>query len=430
MLELERIMAAEVATPRTPAPAPAPRPAPSAPAALRAPEPRVPPPRRAPIREEPDENTLRVVPFDELEPSDNRLRRRRPAGAARGYSESANTEAPPLPQRTTIGKDASFLSLLSTKRFEAWKGRSADHPQEHDVERVWEPEVEPVRRVPPSAAPARSLPPAPAAARPAPAVARAATPNSSARTGTTTAGRGHIAESLPGRWLRGEHGPCFAAFEAVAHNSMFGAVEVGEARGLGAAHFRALDRGGELTSLDGAVFLDLETTGTDPTSDIPFVIGLGQPGRDSFDVEQLAVHHPGEELAALGALVQRLKDVQALVTYNGQRFDLRFLRTRFAKYGLDPTPLDRMHFDLYLMARKAWGRTQPRYRLVDLEQNVLGYSRVDDVPGAEAPLRYAQFRRTGDVTPILPIFEHNRHDIVAMFPLLGRIARQMSQENE
>lgn len=454
--ELERIIAADTAR----AAVVAPRTADSAPSS-RAAEPVVAPPSRAPSAaaeaeavgngaSRPSSSRVarasttaddgpRFVPLDELDPSDNRLRRRKSEPTA---SRREPIEA--LPERTTIGKDASFLSLVSSRRFDAWKQRQAgsldvgEPPAPRSIEYVADREPpssqarSPLVRTTPRSSDRRGLPrplsePSAVAHATAPSVA-VDSPPSRVASGPTEARSGpavHLAQALDGRWICGAHGPCFAAFERVDSASLFGSVRVGEPFDLPASTWHHL--GGEsLSRLEDLVFLDLETTGTEPSRDLAFVIGVGRASREGFEVEQIAVHHPGEEVAALGALLERLRGVRGVVTFNGQRFDMRFLRTRFARHGLDVAPLELAHFDLYLLARKAWGRQQPRYRLIDLEQNVLGFGRVDDVPGAEAPRRYARYRQSGDISLIVPVFEHNRHDIVAMFPLLGRIASQMA----
>jgi hypothetical protein len=52
--------------------------------------------------------------------------------------------------------------------------------------------------------------------------------------------------------------------------------------------------------------------------------------------------------------------------------------------------------------------------LSSLEQSVLGFHRLNDVPGFEIPARYFHFVRTGDASVIEGVLEHNRHDLVSL----------------
>jgi hypothetical protein len=67
-------------------------------------------------------------------------------------------------------------------------------------------------------------------------------------------------------------------------------------------------------------------------------------------------------------------------------------------------------------ARRLWSRREddPSCSLTALERSVLGFHRVNDVPGFEIPVRYFQFLRTGDPSLLAGVLEHNRLDLISL----------------
>ncbi len=58
-----------------------------------------------------------------------------------------------------------------------------------------------------------------------------------------------------------------------------------------------------------------------------------------------------------------------------------------------------------------------------LERVLFGVQRTSDVPGSEIPGRYFTFLRTGDASPLEPVLEHNRLDLVSLAVLTARALR-------
>jgi uncharacterized protein YprB with RNaseH-like and TPR domain len=172
-----------------------------------------------------------------------------------------------------------------------------------------------------------------------------------------------------------------------------------------------------------ALYLDTETTGLHGgTGTVAFLVGLaywdpdGHPG--GLTVEQLLVRNLGEEEPMLAHVRDRIARASMLVTFNGKSFDMPLLRTRFVMARLDP-PAEPPHLDLVHVARRLHRRRGVECRLVAIERDVLGFERVDDVPGGEVSARYLHFLRTGEASALLGVVEHNAWDVVAMASLVG-----------
>src|SRR5678816_4547636 len=173
-----------------------------------------------------------------------------------------------------------------------------------------------------------------------------------------------------------------------------------------------------LSNIDAsrALFLDTETTGlAGGTGTVAFLVGLAAFDEHGLFVEQLLVRNLGEEAPMLSHVHKRICDSSMLVTFNGKAFDMPLLRTRFAMARLDSPP-DRPHLDLLHVARRVHRK---KSKLTMLEENVLGYVRVDDVPSGEVSARYLHFLRTGYETSLLGVCEHNVQDVISMTALMG-----------
>lgn len=175
------------------------------------------------------------------------------------------------------------------------------------------------------------------------------------------------------------------------------------------------------------VYLDTETTGlAGGTGTFVFLVGVGRHDADGFEVRQYLLPAPQYELGYLRAVHASLARASFLVSYNGASFDLPLLRTRFALHGMDDPTEGVPHLDLLPLARRLWRERLPDCRLGTVEREVLGAVRSErDVPGAEVPMRYLAFLRSGDAGGLRGVLEHNRTDIVALSALRGWIEARL-----
>ncbi|HVP90750.1 MAG TPA: ribonuclease H-like domain-containing protein [Terriglobales bacterium] len=176
------------------------------------------------------------------------------------------------------------------------------------------------------------------------------------------------------------------------------------------AAFEGLDLG-------SAVFLDLETTGlAGGTGTVPFLVGLGYYRGDRFKVSQFFLSEMAEEGRLVREVAQFFTDMEfkSVVTYNGKAFDVPLLETRFALHRTPFLIRDLPHLDFLFSARQLWKHKYDSCRLFNLAQEVVQAERAEDIPGAEIPLRYFQYIRSGDFSLIEPVLYHNQEDILSL----------------
>jgi uncharacterized protein YprB with RNaseH-like and TPR domain len=166
------------------------------------------------------------------------------------------------------------------------------------------------------------------------------------------------------------------------------------------------------------VFLDIETLGI--FSRPVVLIGLATESGGSLEISQFLLRRIDEELPALLAASAHLHQDAVIVSYNGKSFDIPHLQSRYAFYG-EPASITHIHLDLLHTARRKYRTSVRDCRLATVEEEILGISRCDDVPGGMVPEFYETYLRTGNPGPLLPIVAHNRQDLVSLAHLFCRL---------
>lgn len=172
--------------------------------------------------------------------------------------------------------------------------------------------------------------------------------------------------------------------------------------------------------LERVIFLDLETCGL---ADCPlFLVGLACCEKGELRLELLLARRPAEEAAVIAEAAARLAEAEAVVTFNGAKFDLPFLHQRARHHGVKlRTP--RTHLDLYPLAKERFGKRYGDCRLQTLEQRVCGRRRsTEEIASARIPGVYDRFCRSGDGELMRPILYHNAIDLITLADLLARLA--------
>jgi len=167
-------------------------------------------------------------------------------------------------------------------------------------------------------------------------------------------------------------------------------------------------------------WLDTETTGlAGGTGTYIFLIGVASVDDGGISLTQYFLRDLAAEPEMLDDVRKHLHCFDALVTFNGTRFDLPLLQTRFLLCRLRADLEITQHLDVMGLARRLWHRRLGGYSMALLEQTILKVERAADVPGWMIPSLYVQFLHTGDADLLEPVFAHNAHDILSLVALHG-----------
>ncbi|MBI3871748.1 MAG: ribonuclease H-like domain-containing protein [candidate division Zixibacteria bacterium] len=169
-------------------------------------------------------------------------------------------------------------------------------------------------------------------------------------------------------------------------------------------------------ALRDCLFVDCETTGlSGGAGTVAFLIAVGQFDGECFWVDQYFLPDLGDEASVLHRLSRRFASAAALVTYNGGAFDLPLLEGRFRFWRLEPSFRDLPHLDLLWPTRALFRHRLESCSLGQVEEQLLKFARVEDLPGAEIPQVYFQYLHEGHSPRLHAVFEHNRLDVVSLF---------------
>lgn len=228
-----------------------------------------------------------------------------------------------------------------------------------------------------------------------------------------------VEEFLPGEEIETAYGRHFETEKMWEHHRHHGSADIGQ---LASLPHDLLSTIAEMpsTSPENWAFLDTETTGLcGSIGTCAFLVGVGCITKEGFRVRQFFMRGYREEASLLDSLARYLKNFQVLITYNGAAFDQPLLESRY-RLNRAPSPFGRLpHLDLLHGARRLWKLRFESCRLVDLENQVLGFERQGDIPGAMIPYVYFEYLRTKWIERLVPVFHHNQLDILTLACLTG-----------
>lgn len=164
--------------------------------------------------------------------------------------------------------------------------------------------------------------------------------------------------------------------------------------------------------------LDIETTGLSPKNSAFVLGGLVTPEKDGLKVEQFFSENFTQEQETLKAFWKAASEKDVLITFNGQHFDLPFMRERLNAVVIDYP----FHLDLYLMIKKF---SPIRKFLPNLKQktieNYMGLwqYRKDEISGKDSVDLYFRFLSEKNTELKDKILLHNHDDIVQLYRLLN-----------
>ena len=160
-----------------------------------------------------------------------------------------------------------------------------------------------------------------------------------------------------------------------------------------------------------AVVFDIETTGLFHSRDSIINAGFCDP---AGNVWQNFSEDPADEKRVVSEALERISQADAVVTYNGDTFDLPFLQRRAAKYGLaERLPLF-WSIDLYRWLKRYWPAASGMQSLSQKSvENALGLSqkRTDEIPGGDCIPLYNYYLQTKDASAKETILLHNADDV-------------------
>jgi hypothetical protein len=177
-------------------------------------------------------------------------------------------------------------------------------------------------------------------------------------------------------------------------------------------------------------YLDTETTGlSGGTGTQVFAAAVCRAEAAGLELTQIFLADLGGEAAFLHLLQSELLLASALGTYNGSRFDLPLLRTRWVMARM-PGDLEHPgHVDLLTLTRSLYRQRLERCTLKVVEERVLGFDREDDLPSGMVPDVYLTYLRRGWSPFLEAALDHNRQDAISLYHLHARLRLRLAGDD-
>lgn len=171
------------------------------------------------------------------------------------------------------------------------------------------------------------------------------------------------------------------------------------------------------------MMFDIETTGLSASSSFIYLIGLSINKDGRWHIIQLFNDDGSSEPEIIRTFMDMLKEHKYLVTFNGDSFDIPFVKKRLEYINMKQRAglIDRFdeitRVDLYKMIRpfkKALGLANLKQKTIE---RFLGINRIDQMNGGELINVYFQYLSGGSARYRSLLLQHNRDDMEGMFYL-------------
>lgn len=162
------------------------------------------------------------------------------------------------------------------------------------------------------------------------------------------------------------------------------------------------------------VILDIETTGLSRKNDLIITIGLLYGEDDEVVTEQYFAEALADEVKLIEKFLERINSFETVLTYNGDSFDLPFIREKINFYGFEDFNANQI--DLYKTVRKykdILGLQKINQKEVE---KYLHIERRESLKGSDVALLYKNFLLKGVSSE--EIILHNKYDLINLHKIL------------
>lgn len=162
------------------------------------------------------------------------------------------------------------------------------------------------------------------------------------------------------------------------------------------------------------VILDIETTGLSRKNDLIITIGLLYGSVDEVVTEQYFAESLTDEVKLIENFLDRIKSFDSVLSYNGDSFDLPFIREKINFYGFEDFNVKQL--DLYKTVRKykdILGLQKINQKKVE---KYLHIERRENLKGSDVALLYKNFLLKGASSE--DIILHNKYDLINLHKIL------------
>ena len=170
-------------------------------------------------------------------------------------------------------------------------------------------------------------------------------------------------------------------------------------------------------SPEECMFLDIETTGFRPESSRLYLIGVVCRKKHTWEAVQWIAENSREEAALLRIFSAFSRPFRAWIHFNGERFDLPYLREKYRLLEIPLPEPPEYSADLYQDFRPLRGLLGLKHLNQKALEEHLGYHRKDCFSGGELIQVYRDYCKSPDEKALDQLLLHNLDDLRGMLLL-------------
>ncbi len=166
-----------------------------------------------------------------------------------------------------------------------------------------------------------------------------------------------------------------------------------------------------------AICFDIETTGLSRKFSHTTVIGTGYVKADKIIFRQWLLDNPSLENEMLKEFCEYLKGFDLIIQFNGNSFDLPYIKERCEIFGM-PDPFEGMaQLDLYKIAKKHKRLFNPENLKQKSLEKLFGIKRRDKISGRDCIYAYNDYLRYNDLSARDALLLHNEDDVLGLLKI-------------
>lgn len=197
--------------------------------------------------------------------------------------------------------------------------------------------------------------------------------------------------------------------------------------------FNKLNMAYDVSSIDephNILFLDIETTGLSSKSAFIYMIGLSYFENSNWVFTGLFAENASEEKKLLEAFIEILSKYKTLIHFNGNRFDLPFIKDRCKANGLSIDFSNYNGVDIYKCIypyRQLLGIANCKQKTLE---EFAGINRKDLYSGGELISVYNDYVENKSDALYSLLFQHNHDDLLGMLSIISLLNIPLIFEKE
>lgn len=182
-------------------------------------------------------------------------------------------------------------------------------------------------------------------------------------------------------------------------------------------HIPMKKRLAETEEISRVLYFDIETTGLSAGRSMIYMIGMAYYKNEGYEIVQLFANQAVDEALVIREFLSILRQYQVTVSFNGDQFDMPFIRKRMQYLELDEDMGEWESLDIYKIVRKHEKHLHLENGKQKTVEAFLGMNRQDKYSGGELIDVYRKYLITREQALYDCLLLHNFEDVLGLIQI-------------